>query len=238
MQHYEIVATYVLPGDVLLGQRLEDGCSAGSSGHIVPKSGRLVGVVNKAARRSRSRKLAINIGWAGVLSELYKISTVSRVSPTCQATYIRIKESKVLCQLSQKSSLLLIVGHDDKRGITGSLAVLIGLALNEATHIRSVIVGRVPLAEDLVAGTSKVVIRILQRHLSLVRSCADIQWLVPDSPVGVGVLIAESTVAQVVNIRVEVPVTSNVIERVVLERQVDNVLDLCEDKVSKVPWYI
>lgn len=149
------------------------------------------------------------------------------------ATYIRIKERKVLCQLGQKSSLLLIVGHDDKRGITGSLAVLIGLALNEATHIRSVIVGWVPLAEDLVAGTRKVVVRILQWHLSLVRSCADIQWLVPDSPVGVGVLIAESTVAQVVDIRVEVPVTSNVIERVVLEGQVDNVLDLCEDKVSK-----
>lgn len=149
------------------------------------------------------------------------------------ATYIRIKESKVLCQLRQKSSLLLIVGLDDKGGVTGSLAVLLGLALNEATHIRSVIVGRVPLAEDLIAGTSKVVVRVLQWHLSLVRSCADLQWLVPDSPVGVGVLIAESTVAQVVDIRVEVPVTGNVVERVVLKGQVDNVLDLCEDVVSR-----
>lgn len=64
------------------------------------------------------------------------------------------------------------------------------------------------------------------------RGSADLQWLSPHGPIRVGVLIAEGEIAQVVDVRVKVPVAGDVVERVILQGQVDNVLDLRLSDVS------
>lgn len=101
---------------------------------------------------------------------------------------------------------------------------------------------------DFVRGTRKVVIGVFEGNFGLVRTCADLERLAPDSPIRVGIVVAVIDVAQVVNVRVEIcricfsilnlplatslsrlsltPITSDVVERVILEHQVDDVLDL------------
>ena len=105
-------------------------------------------------------------------------------------TYIAVKHGVILSQGSQDAGLFLSVSLDDKGSITRGSAVLLALALNEATHARGVIRSWRPGSVDLVAGTSKVVVRVNKRDFVLVGTSADVQGFAPDCPVGVGVLVA------------------------------------------------
>lgn len=110
------------------------------------------------------------------------------------------------------------------------------MALDETTNVGDVLLGDVPLAEDLVGDSGKVVIRIGQRNFGLVWTSADIQWLSPHSPIGVGVFVAVVNVAQVVDVRVEVPVAGDVVEGVVFQGEVDDVLNLEEPGRDQLLW--
>jgi len=74
--------------------------------------------------------------------------------------------------------------------------------------------------------TGKVVVRVLERDLVLVRTSANRDWLIPDGPVWVGVVVAVVNVAEVINVLVKVPVTGNVVKGVVLHHEVDDMLDV------------
>lgn len=95
---------------------------------------------------------------------------------------VAVPKAKILSKSCKYLRLFLRVGFDDKGSIARGLAVLLGLALDEPSHIRCVILGRVPGAVDLVGGTGKVVVRILQRNLIFIWASADINGLIPNSP--------------------------------------------------------
>jgi hypothetical protein len=120
----------------------------------------------------------------------------------------------------------LIIGLDHKGCVSGSRLILLRLALDETTHVGDVILGDIPLAKDLISDSGKVVIGIDRRDFGLERTGADLQRLSPYSPVGVGIFVAVVHVAQVVDVRVEVPVTSDVVKGVIFQGEVDDVLDL------------
>lgn len=61
---------YVLPGNVLLAESLEDRGRTSRTGVVGIPAGRLVGVVNETAGRSRSSELAVGVGRARVFREL------------------------------------------------------------------------------------------------------------------------------------------------------------------------
>lgn len=167
-------------------------------------------IVHKATGRAGSRKLAIGVGRTGVLSKLYlhQLTLLFRAN----ATHIRVKEGKVLRQLSQKCSLLLAIRLDDKRRVARSGVVLVGLALDKTCHIGDIVVGDIPLAEDLIGDAGKYVVGILQRDFRLVRGRTDLQRFPPHGPLGIRVLVAEGDVAQVVNVRMKVPVAGDIVK--------------------------
>lgn len=142
--------------------------------------------------------------------------------------YVGVKKGKVLGNLDQCGSLLLVVGFDHERRLAGGLLVFLGLTLDEPSHIRDRVLGRVPGPVDFIGGACEVVVRVPQRHLSLVWFRADQDRLSPHGPVGVGVLVAEGLpqVGQVIDPRMEGPVSGDVVEGVVLHHEVDNMLDL------------
>lgn len=201
---------YVLPGDVLLAQGLEDRRGAGGPRDVVEEPGGLLRIVHKATGRARGRKLAIGVGRTRVLSKLYLHQLVPLSSVV--ATHIRVEESKVLCQFCQKRSLLLAIRFDDKGRITRSGVVLLGLALDKTCHIGDVVVGDIPLAEDLIGDAGKYVVGILQRDFRLVGGGTDLQRFPPHGPLGIRVLVAEGNVAQVVNVRMKVPVAGDIVK--------------------------
>lgn len=69
-------------------------------------------------------------------------------------------------------------------------------------------------------------IGIGERDLGLVWARADLKRLSPHGPIGIGIPVAVRFANQIVNVIVEVPVTRDVVEGVVLQGQVDNVFDL------------
>lgn len=148
-------------------------------------------------------------------------------------TDIGVKESKVLANFRQQGRLLFVISLDDKGGISWGGRVFLRLALYETAHIGNIIFGHVPFAEYLIGDASKIMIWILQWNLSLVGRRADFQWLPPHCPVGVGILIAVCNSTQVVDVWIEIPVASNIVERVILESQINDMLDLFDPFVYR-----
>lgn len=143
-------------------------------------------------------------------------------------TNVAIEESKVLGDLGQRGGALLVEGFDDESRLTRSEIVPGRLAVNETLHSRNRVVVRVVGLENLVVGTSEVVVRIVEGNLALVRRSTDRVRLAIDCPVRVTVWVAEGLreMNQVIDIRMKIPVPSNVVEGVVLHHEVDNVFDL------------
>ena len=83
---------------------------------------------------------------------------------------------------------------------------MLGVSLEVGAHWRYVRCGGhcvydgTYFAVDLVRDTSEVVVRVLQGDLSLVGTSTDLNGLVVDGVVGVGVRVAELLVDQVVNV--------------------------------------
>jgi len=139
---------------------------------------------------------------------------------------VAIPETKVLRESGEGLRVFLAIGFDDKARVSRSSLVLLGLSLDKTSHGDSIIVARLPLLVDLITGAGEVVIRVTQWHLLLVRSSADLESFAIYSPVGIGIIVAVLGVSQVVDVCVEVPVSGNVVEGVVLLHQVHDVLDL------------
>lgn len=205
----DVALVVVLPRDVLLVESLKDGSRTGGSGDVgEPASGLSGGVVDVTAGRAGRGEHTVRVGRSGVLS------------------VVGVEESIVLSQGRKRAALGRVVALDDKGTVTGSGIVLLGLSLNEARHVRDVTAGGLPLAVDLVAGTSEVVVGIRERDLILVRAGTDHDGLVVDGPVGVGELVAELDVAETIDVVTEVPVSCDVVEGVVLHHEVDDMGDL------------
>jgi len=201
----------VLPADAGVVHGLEDGSSASGSGNVGEPARSLVGVVDHTAGGTRGSELTVWVGWTRVLS------------------VVGVEETEALGKSGKGLRGLLAVGLDDERSITWSLAVLLGLTLDETTHVWGVVLAWGPLLVDLVAGACEVVVWVLERDFVLVWTGTDGDWLVVDGPVWVGVVVAVVDVAQVVNVVVEVPVSGDVVEAVVLHHQVNDVLDVVTD---------
>ena len=127
-------------------------------------------------------------------------------------TYIVIPERKILSNSCQDRALLLTIGFDDERGIPRGFVILVGLSFNKPLHVWNIRLGRIPFLVDFITGTTKVVIWILQRDFVFIWPRADGNWFSPDSPIRIGIWVAVGHVPQVVNIRVKVPVTGNVVK--------------------------
>lgn len=72
--------------------------------------------------------------------------------------------------------------------------------------------GDIPLAEDLIGDAGKYVVGILQRDFRLVGGGTDLQRFPPHGPLGIRVLVAEGNVAQVVDVRMKVPVAGDIVK--------------------------
>lgn len=149
-----------------------------------------------------------------------------------EEAHISIEECKVPGQLNEGRRLLLVVCLDDESRLARRLAVLLRLALNEAAHVRDVVVRGVPFPVDLVARPRKRMVRVYQRNLALVWARADLERLAPDGPVGVGVFVAVGGLEQVVDARVEVPVACNVVKGMVLQHQIYDMFNLNGSSLS------
>lgn len=182
----DVSLVVVLPRDVGVLEGLEDAHGAVGASGVLEVAGSLVGVVDISAGRARGGELAVGVGRARVLG------------------VVRVPESKVLCKIRKHGALVLAVGLDDERRVAGCLHVLRALALNETHHVGSSVLGRVPFAVNLVGSASEVMVGVLKWDLGLVGTSADHDGLVPDGPVGVGVLVAVADVPQVVDVRVEI----------------------------------
>lgn len=67
-----VYVTYVLPGDVLLAEGLENGRGTADTRHIVEPTRCLVGVVHKTTGRSSRRELAVSVGRTRVFGKLFR----------------------------------------------------------------------------------------------------------------------------------------------------------------------
>jgi len=70
------------------------------------------------------------------------------------------------------------------------------------------------------------VVWVKQRDLLLIWRGADLNWLVIDGIAGICVVVTELNIAKIVYIWMEVPITGNVIEGMILHHEVNNMLDL------------
>lgn len=61
---------YVLPGNVLVAEGLEDRGRTSRTGVVGIPAGSLVGIVNETTGRARSSKLAVGVGRSRVFGEL------------------------------------------------------------------------------------------------------------------------------------------------------------------------
>jgi hypothetical protein len=104
--------------------------------------------------------------------------------------------------------------------------VKIGLPFYKSTHGRDIIVSEVPVLIQFITRSRKVVFWVKQRDLLLIWRSADLNWLVVDGVAEICVVVTEFDIAKIVHIWMEVPITGNVIEGMILHHEVNNMLDL------------
>jgi hypothetical protein len=141
-----------------------------------------------------------------------------------------------LSKSGQGMGLLLGESLDDERSVAGCGVICIGLALHKSTHGRDVILGRRPSLVELITRPRKVVVGVVERDFLFIWTGADGQGHAIDGVVGIGVVVAVLNVAQIVNVRVEVPVPGNVVEGMILHHEVHDMLDLDIDDGGLALW--